>query len=726
MVMRGNRGMSKTCHNRVVLTLTTHNAICISVGGIGSLHRNNRTVRGVARYIRHTTEPYVPWTLYVPPCREGTGAFTKEDPTLRRRRTANDSRTRRTYVETDVTYVRVSRRRIDVSTHKHVTYILILTDPPMPANATTVDGSDLDWRPYFGKVQRTTLNDAHRAVHRFNKTESGHLKVVMKIRPAVEINIKQLEVHLTRLGLAYLATLPPTNKDPEERLIACRSLDVAEKAVARTDWQELKQVRRVQIRADISSADKGKKAHYAKDKTLVNAVNWSEAFGVRAVSGERSCIILLPRVERDYEKEQTHQADRVIAFENYRGLEKMVDLVPQMAAQMRPAHTLTPRLRIPQQLRPSVNTDSQPRIMWMNSKAQTPEVHEANKANSLCYNAWFGPEMEPVEEDSGAAVEDIYDVLEGKGANGTKIAAYMRPGSKGGSTNCIAITFQTETVGPAYERCITVVLEYMAANILAPRVKREGIKLQWQDSDSNSHARKCMSTRSATGLWGVAPRKVTSDEVNDAVVAAGFAQPISIVCRQISNPKLTLTLTLTLTHHRSLKHPGKAEHMHVFFLNMGGQERAAARDSLMELKGLTLVQIERPSEEEAADGEVRSRMRDDGFLEIETFIPVEMLRTVWPAAASAALDPDKAYREIELPNWDATKVTLTLTLTLTLGLCGCVCVRVRVCVCAHPNPNPNPTPNPNPNPNPHPKPQGEHRQAVPKIPWQAGDQIRCH
>ena len=75
-----------------------------------------------------------------------------------------------------------------------------------------------------------------------------------------------------------------------------------------------------------------------------------------------------------------------------------------------------------------------------------------------------------------------------------------------------------------------------------------------------------------------------------------------------------------------------------------------------------------PSEEEAADEEVKSRMRDDGFLEIETFIPVEMLRTVWPAAASAVLDPDKAYREIELPNWDATKVTLTLTLTLTRTL----------------------------------------------------------
>jgi hypothetical protein len=150
-------------------------------------------------------------------------------------------------------------------------------------------------------------------------------------------------VHLTRLGLAYLATLPPTNYDPEERLIACRSLDVAQKAVHRTDWQELRVARRIQIKADISSADKAKRAHYKKDTTLVNAVNWSEAFGVRAVPGERSCIILLPRAERDYEKEQTHQVDRVIGFENYRGMEKMVDLVPKMAAELRQARHDTTR-----------------------------------------------------------------------------------------------------------------------------------------------------------------------------------------------------------------------------------------------------------------------------------------------------------------------------------------------------------------------------------------------
>ena len=305
------------------------------------------------------------------------------------------------------------------------------------------------------------------------------------------------------------------------------------------------------------------------------------------------------------------------------------------------------------------NTNPLLRNMWLESKAQSPEVHEENKRTKRVYNAWFGTEMQPVEEASGAAVEDIYDVLEGKGANGTKIAAYMRPGSKGGSTNAIALTFQTETVGPGYEHCITVVLEAIAAKV-AVRAKRETINLVWQDSDSNNHAKKCMSTRSATGVWGVAPRKITSDEVNDAVVAAGFAQPISIVCRQASTLNLNLTLTLT-SYHRAFKHPGKAGHLHVFFFNMGGDERAAARDALMELKGLRLVQIDRPSEEDSADKEVQSRMRTDGFVEIETFIPVEMLMTVWPAAASAA---DKAFREIELPNWDSTKVAQTLTLRL--------------------------------------------------------------
>ena len=45
----------------------------------------------------------------------------------------------------------------------------------------------------------------------------------------------------------------------------------------------------------------------------------------------------------------------------------------------------------------------------------------------------------------------------------------------------------------------------------------------WHDADSNYHATQCMSTVSAAGVWGVAPSRVTSDEINDAVVGAGFS-----------------------------------------------------------------------------------------------------------------------------------------------------------------------------------------------------------
>ena len=51
--------------------------------------------------------------------------------------------------------------------------------------------------------------------------------------------------------------------------------------------------------------------------------------------------------------------------------------------------------------------------------------------------------------------------------------------------------------------------------MLAPRVKPERISLVWQDPNPQRHARKCMSMKSATRAWGVAPHKATSVKVND-------------------------------------------------------------------------------------------------------------------------------------------------------------------------------------------------------------------
>ena len=111
---------------------------------------------------------------------------------------------------------------------------------------------------------------------------------------------------------------------------------------------------------------------------------------------------------------------------------------------------------------------------WNNSKAGAPEQHKFNKLNTEMFNERFGADMEPKEEGSDEAVESVFEVLagahnlrpnpdpttdpnpnpnpdpskvvtrltmEGKGANGTTIKGYPRPGSRGMSKNAVAYTF---------------------------------------------------------------------------------------------------------------------------------------------------------------------------------------------------------------------------------------------------------------------------------------------
>ena len=121
-------------------------------------------------------------------------------------------------------------------------------------------------------------------------------------------------------------------------------------------------------------------------------------------------------------------------FANYRGDPPMHKLVPLMAAQMC--------------------------TCWNDSKAKSAEKHAHNIANNGCFNEWFGADMQPKGEGDEAVVESIFEVLagactirpnpdpthnpeivitrlpmEGKGANGTTIRGYPRPGSKGVSRN---------------------------------------------------------------------------------------------------------------------------------------------------------------------------------------------------------------------------------------------------------------------------------------------------
>ena len=110
----------------------------------------------------------------------------------------------------------------------------------------------------------------------------------------------------------------------------------------------------------------------------------------------------------------------------------------------------------------------------------------------------------------------------------------------------------------------------------------------------------------------MAPRRVTSDEINDAVVAAGFTEPIAIVTQ-------------------TMKHPSKAASLCAFFFSMGGTERAEARDRLLGLEGLRLIQKRIPSEEEASELAVQQKIREDGSIQSTTLILSVMMASLWPA-----------------------------------------------------------------------------------------------
>ena len=76
MVMAG-RGRGSSCDMHESPIAHTHHECTAetSIGGVGTIHRMYRIVMGVARYIRHPTEPSIPRILSVPLGRESTGAI---------------------------------------------------------------------------------------------------------------------------------------------------------------------------------------------------------------------------------------------------------------------------------------------------------------------------------------------------------------------------------------------------------------------------------------------------------------------------------------------------------------------------------------------------------------------------------------------------------------------------------------------------------------------------
>ena len=123
-------------------------------------------------------------------------------------------------------------------------------------NSTTADGSSFNWSVYFGRDnQKVCFNEVAKVKHRFGRTASSHLIVIMKVRPARVVNEAVLNERQSHMGLTLLCTLEPGSWDIDKRMIATRSLDTADKAASKADWAMVKQLRRAQTCADRHADD---------------------------------------------------------------------------------------------------------------------------------------------------------------------------------------------------------------------------------------------------------------------------------------------------------------------------------------------------------------------------------------------------------------------------------------------------------------------------------------
>ena len=153
--------------------------------------------------------------------------------------------------------------------------------------------------------------------------------------------------------------------------------------------------------------------------------------------------------------------------------------------------------------------------------------------------------------------------------SGTTVTEYMRPGARGISANSIKIQYQQDpgsedtAGGPAYQKAIEAMLE-VAAHLIDPK-----IHIMWHDADTPSHAENAFKNFHDDGLYMVTPVHnmwLTSDNISDSILQAGYTQPCFIVPAKFKS---------TLHDNQSIQ---------VWKINMGGKgpgSRGEARDKFL-------------------------------------------------------------------------------------------------------------------------------------------------
>ena len=172
------RGRGSSCDTHETPIAHTHHECTAetSIGGVGSIHRSYRSVMGVARYIRHPTEPSIPRILSVPSGQESTGAVasrpqrknTRQEPRQITERYHGRIRniTRRWHAKP----CDGSESTQNVSTTTDTNTSLAGTRQ----NATTTGNTSFNWNIYYGKdVQKVRFKDAKKVRPCLKKPREG-------------------------------------------------------------------------------------------------------------------------------------------------------------------------------------------------------------------------------------------------------------------------------------------------------------------------------------------------------------------------------------------------------------------------------------------------------------------------------------------------------------------------------------------------------------------------
>ena len=407
--------------------------------------------------------------------------------------------------------------------------------------------------PYYGAArQEVILSELPRLRDNLRRVGKG-FEIALRFRPARNWHDRKAIPALEQFGLNYQGSIPPLEKfDNESRIVICTTTEEVTLQLEAGDipsrWQNIPEVPRHQMTAEMASLKPARQKEWAHQ--IVNRITIAGATG--AAKKGFTVKVIMPKQES--EEGSGPIINRVAAFINY------WDSEPLVARLRREARTVATEL---------TDTDN------ADTRLDVAEISHLHFKK--------GYKVGTEEEHD----EMLLDVLAGTSRLGTTITEYQRPGCRGKSKTSLLISTAGQQVGHSYLDSIVEMLRYMAG-----RISRH-IQVHIHDADRAQHAERAHKNFKENGLMLLANKDLSSDNVSDWMVMAGYAQPCYVVRKTFTNPLYS------------------SKPLYVFKIGMGGDEgRAEARNRMLQEPLKILYKHEVSDQEKKRIDKARAEARE--------------------------------------------------------------------------------------------------------------------